>query len=194
MSPNSKHQSTPTPTPILTLDSFTSFLMSADNSAFTDQYSKVWHDMTRPLSDYFIASSHNTYLVGHQLVGVSTIEGYIRALLHSCRSVEVDIYDGDVEPMVFHGKTLTSKVSLREVCQAIGKYGFVASVYPIVISAEMHCTLPMQELVVEIMVDVFGDALVRVGVSEHTRVDVLPSPEELKGKILFKVRFLLWFS
>ena len=73
---------------VMTLDSFTSFLMSADNSAFLDQHGKVVHDMTRPLSDYFISSSHNTYLVGHQLVGVSTIEGYIRALLHSCRSVE----------------------------------------------------------------------------------------------------------
>jgi phosphatidylinositol phospholipase C delta len=72
----------------LTLNGFSAFLLSADNSAFTDQHGKIWHDMTRPLSEYFISTSHNTYLVGHQLVGVSTIEGYIRALLHSCRSVE----------------------------------------------------------------------------------------------------------
>ena len=72
----------------ISLAGFTSFLLSSENSPFTDYHGKVWHDMTRPLSEYYISSSHNTYLVGHQLVGVSTIEGYIRALLHSCRSVE----------------------------------------------------------------------------------------------------------
>lgn len=72
----------------MTSESFASFLMSHDNSVFMDQQNKITHDMTRPLSDYYISSSHNTYLVGHQLVGESTIEGYIRALLLSCRSVE----------------------------------------------------------------------------------------------------------
>lgn len=174
----------------LSLDAFTSFLLSADNAAFLDQHGKVWHDMTKPLSDYYIASSHNTYLVGHQLVGVSTIEGYIRALLHSCRSVEIDIYDGDSEPMVFHGKSFTSKVPLRQVCHAIIKYGFVASPYPIIISAEMHCSVPQQDMIAEILVEVFGDALVRVGagLGAKPKVEVLPSPEELKGKILFKTK------
>lgn len=73
---------------VMSLDGFSSFLLSSDNSSFIDQQGKIWHDMTRPLSDYFISSSHNTYLTGNQLVGSSTIEGYIRALLHSCRSVE----------------------------------------------------------------------------------------------------------
>ena len=71
-----------------TLSSFTSFLLSSDNSPFPRSESSVHHDMTRPLAEYFISSSHNTYLVGHQLVGDSTVEGYIRALLHGCRSVE----------------------------------------------------------------------------------------------------------
>lgn len=70
------------------LQDFTKFLFSNENTAFVEQDLPIWQDMSLPISDYYISSSHNTYLVGHQLVGVSTIEGYIRALLHSCRSVE----------------------------------------------------------------------------------------------------------
>lgn len=73
---------------IMKLSGFTAFLLSLDNSVFADQHGRTYHDMSRPLPEYFISSSHNTYLIGHQLVGESTIEGYIRALLHSCRSVE----------------------------------------------------------------------------------------------------------
>lgn len=40
--------------------------------------------------DTYNSSSHDAYLVGHQLAGVSAIEGYIRAHLH--RSVERESY------------------------------------------------------------------------------------------------------
>lgn len=175
----------------MSLDGFTSFLLSSDNSAFIEQQGKVWHDMTRPLSEYLISSSHNTYLIGHQLVGSSTIEGYIRALLHSCRSVEIDVYDGDNEPMIYHGKTFTSKVAVREVCEAIAKYAFVTSPYPVIISAEIHCSVPQQEMMVEVMRDVFQDALVSAPVEGRMTLESLPSPEHLKGKVLLKVDFLL---
>ncbi|KAH9903290.1 1-phosphatidylinositol-4,5-bisphosphate phosphodiesterase 1 [Cubamyces lactineus] len=192
-SPSANTAATPAPSVdsvTMSLSGFTAFLLSADNSAFADQHGRIYHDMTRPLPEYYISSSHNTYLVGHQLVGESTIEGYIRALLHSCRSVELDIYDGDVEPVVYHGKTLTSKVSVRDACIAIAKYAFVASPYPIIISAEIHCSVPQQEQLVTIMKEVFGDALVYAPVEGRPSIVELPSPEDLKGRVLLKAKNL----
>ncbi|KIJ69675.1 hypothetical protein HYDPIDRAFT_171707 [Hydnomerulius pinastri MD-312] len=174
----------------MSVDGFTAFLLSLDNSAFTDQNGSVNQPMTYPICDYFISSSHNTYLVGHQLVGDSTIEGYIRALLHSCRSVELDIYDGENGPMVFHGKTLTSKVPVREVCEAIAKYAFVTSPYPIIISAEIHCSLPQQDMLASIMHEVFGEALVSAPIEGRETFEKLPSPEDLKGRVLLKAKNL----
>lgn len=181
--------------PILTLAGFTSFLMSSDNMPFTEKQGKIWQDMTRPMSEYYISSSHNTYLVGNQLVGDSTAEGYIRALLQGCRSVELDIWDGDKEPCVYHGKTLTSKVSVREISRAIAKYAFVASPYPVIISAEIHCNVEQQDMVADIMREEFGDVLVTGPLPgrEHELeqgVRDLPSPEELRGKILLKAKKL----
>ncbi|KAI0342489.1 PLC-like phosphodiesterase [Trametopsis cervina] len=173
-------------TGIMTSRGFTSFLLSPDNAVFKDEE----HDMTKPLPEYYISSSHNTYLVGHQLVGESTIEGYIRALLHSCRSVELDIYDGESEPVIYHGKTLTTRIPLRDICQAIMRYAFVTSPYPIIISAEVHCGLTQQALIASIMRDVFGDALVEAPVEGRPRIETLPSPEDLKGRVLLKAKNL----
>ena len=73
---------------VWTLDSLTEFLLSSENSQIPAQ------DMSRPLPDYFISSSHNTYLVGEQWRGESTVEGYIRVLLAKCRCVESEPSSG----------------------------------------------------------------------------------------------------
>jgi phosphatidylinositol phospholipase C delta len=99
----------------------------------------------------------------------------------------VDIYDGDHEPMIYHGNTLTSKVSLRDVCQAIAKYSFVTSPYPVLISAEVHCGIAQQDKIVDIMVEVFGNAIVQAPVEGRPKIEALPSPEDLKNKFLLKV-------
>lgn len=70
------------------------------------------------------------------------------------------------------------------------KYGFVASPYPIIISAEVHCGLVQQDMLVSIMKNVFGDALVSAPVDGRPKIDFLPSPEDLKGRVLLKAKNL----
>jgi phosphatidylinositol phospholipase C delta len=92
--------------------------------------------------------------------------------------------------MIYHGRTLTSKVSVREVCEAIMKYAFVASPYPIIISAEIHCGVAQQDMLAKIMKGVFGEALVSAPVDGRPKIDVLPSPDDLKGRVLLKAKNL----
>ncbi|XP_063613187.1 1-phosphatidylinositol 4,5-bisphosphate phosphodiesterase epsilon-1-like, partial [Penaeus indicus] len=62
---------------LLSFEGFARFMMDEDNYAFLDERSVPdENDMTLPLSNYYIASSHNTYLTGHQLKGESSVELY----------------------------------------------------------------------------------------------------------------------
>lgn len=40
-------------------------------------------DLAHPLSNYFISSSHNTYLTGHQLYGKANVDGYKNVSSHN---------------------------------------------------------------------------------------------------------------
>lgn len=109
-------------------------------------------DRNHPLTEYFISSSHNTYLMAHQLYGSSSAVAYETALKAGSRCVEIDAWDNDEnkdEPKVTHGYTLTSSIPFRSVCETLRdvydremaepmlESGYRAA--PILLSLENHC-------------------------------------------------------
>uniref|UniRef100_A0A8C5DPS4 Phosphoinositide phospholipase C n=1 Tax=Gouania willdenowi TaxID=441366 RepID=A0A8C5DPS4_GOUWI len=170
----------------MTKDGFLMYLHHDDGSILNPAHKPVYQDMSQPLNHYYISSSHNTYLMEDQVKGPSSTEAYIRALMKSCRCVELDCWDGDNgEPVIYHGYTMTSKVLFREVIQAIKDYAFKTSEYPVILSLENHCTLEQQKLMAHYLISILGEALLSKPLG-YTIPTNFPSPEELKGKFLIK--------
>ncbi|XP_049605446.1 1-phosphatidylinositol 4,5-bisphosphate phosphodiesterase delta-1a isoform X1 [Syngnathus scovelli] len=175
---------------LMTKDGFQMFLQHEDSDIFNPAYKNVYQDMTQPLNHYYISSSHNTYLTHDQLKGPSSTEAYIRALMKSCRCVELDIWDGpNGEPIIYHGYTLTSKILFRDVIKVIKDYAFKTSDYPVILSLENHCSVDQQKLMAHYIVSILGDALVNKPLGKVIPT-TFPSPEELKGKFLIKGKCL----
>ncbi|MED6235107.1 1-phosphatidylinositol 4,5-bisphosphate phosphodiesterase delta-4 [Ataeniobius toweri] len=172
----------------MTFDGFLMYLGSAEGSIFSPQCRGIFQDMSQPLCHYFISSSHNTYLMEDQLRGQSSVEGYIRALNRGCRCVEVDCWDGaNGEPIVYHGHTFTSKILFKDVVNALGKYAFKVSEYPVILSIENHCSVDQQRVMAQHLKHILGDKLLKGMLDSRAPVG-LPTPEELKGKILLKAK------
>ncbi|TRY92504.1 hypothetical protein DNTS_028203, partial [Danionella cerebrum] len=180
---------------LLSFDGFCRFLMSYENApVFLDRL-EVYQDMDHPLSHYFINSSHNTYLTGRQFGGRSTVEMYRQVLLTGCRCVELDCWDGkgeDQEPIITHGKAMCTDVLFKDVIQGIKETAFLTSEYPVILSFENHCTRYQQYKLARYCEDIFGDLLLKQPLEDFPMEPgcPLPSPNDLKGKILIKNRRL----
>ncbi|KAI9903712.1 hypothetical protein N3K66_000241 [Trichothecium roseum] len=133
-----------------------------------------------PLPEYYVSSSHNTYLLAHQLYGESCASGYETALRTGSRCVEIDAWDDSdnpLEPKVTHGFTLTSHISFRDVCQTIRRvfeeeYEEAAKTpghtpAPVLLSLENHCGAVGQQRLVDIMKEEFGPWLLSEAVREE---------------------------
>lgn len=109
---------------------------------------------------------------------------------------------------------MTSKIKFKDVVKAINEHAFITSElvihnthiqlsscnvnvtfsnliciscgrYPVVLSIEEHCDIKQQKMMAQILRDVFQDKLLTEPLEPEA--DDLPSPNQLKGKIIIKV-------
>ncbi|KER29101.1 hypothetical protein T265_13445, partial [Opisthorchis viverrini] len=116
--------------------------------------------MSQPITHYYLASSHKTFLLEDQLTGPCSIEGYRRALLSGCRYIEMEIYDGhDGYPVVRRANSRPPGIPIQVVLETISGLAFHRSDYPLIISVEHFLSHTQQVTLATMLRCCFGPRL-----------------------------------
>ena len=136
------------------------------------------------LVDYYINSSHNTYLKGHQLKGLSDPKMYAFAVLKGFRLVELDCYNGQGDDIIItHGYTLVTKLKVEDILKELKENSFKNSPYPVILSIENHLDKKHQQILAER----FKQYLVDLYIFPYdSPPKTIPTLEELKYKFIIK--------
>lgn len=168
----------------ISFNEFCTFMFSKFNSLFDPNKKHRYQKMNLPISKYFVSSSHNTYLVGHQLYGKSGLEGYQRAVEMGFRCLEIDCWDGGKgEPVVTHGRTLTKNYSFKKIIKFLSEIAFKNNKYPLILSLEMHCNAKQRDKIAYYIIEYFKE---RLFVLKENTIHKEYTVADLIGKVLIK--------
>uniref|UniRef100_A0A8C7MER5 Phosphoinositide phospholipase C n=1 Tax=Oncorhynchus kisutch TaxID=8019 RepID=A0A8C7MER5_ONCKI len=157
---------------LLALDGFSRYLQSPECQLFDVEHQAVCQDMSLPLSHYYISTSYRSYLLDDQVHGRADLGGLTRALQAGCRCLELGVTDGpEGEPLL----------------GVVNKYAFLTSPYPLLLYLCQRCSPSQQRTLAQHLRKVFSTRLYTpeaLPVSLGGRATTLPSPEQLKGRVL----------
>ena len=146
-------------------------------------------DMDHPMTDYFVNSSHNTYLEGNQIIGTTSISMYRYVLDNGTRFVDLDTFDGkeneENEPVITHWHFPVGSIPFKETLIEIKNSAFLKNEYPVILSLENHCGDECQEKMKNYFLQIIGRENLYI-LDNDTPPLLYPSPNELKKKFIIK--------
>lgn len=101
-------------------------MRSPAGDIFNPEHNQVNQDMTQALNNYFISTSHNTYLSGDQLLSQSRVEMYAYVLQAGCRCVEGESLQNQTFDVSQHWAQVSHRLfvlSLRTLSGLLGRAG-----------------------------------------------------------------------
>jgi len=161
--------------------------------------------LSKPLHEFIISTSHNTYVPCNQNADIASMESIKRTLRMGGRAIELDVYaknsggntDDDFTPVVAHGiqkstgDVFTTNYLLFEDCiETLATFGLLTS-DPLFIILEINTNsmIPVQRKMKEIILKKFGDKLLdsTYKLNSPNRKYFINEPI---GKLLNKVIFI----
>ena len=168
----------------LDIREFNNMLNSTSLSVYKFDKFRKEIEMDKPLTDYFINSTHNTYITGHQLTGTSSKKMYSLSLLEGYRLVELDCYNGEGDDIIItHGYTLVSKLKLDDILHELKSSAFINSTMPVILSIENHLDEYHQNIMAKKFKEIIKDLYI---FPFDTIPNHLPTLRELQNKFIIK--------
>ena len=168
----------------LNLREFNNMLNSRPLTVYKIDKFRAEIDLDKPLTDYFINSTHNTYITGHQLAGASSIKMYSLSLLEGYRLVELDCYNGNGDEIIItHGYTLVSKLNLDDILHELKSSAFIYSSMPVILSVENHLDEYHQNIMAKKFKEILKDLYI---FPSDYKPNHLPTLRELQNKFIIK--------
>ena len=63
--------------------------------------------------------------------------------------------------MIYHGRTLTTKIQFVDVVKCIKEHAFATSQYPVILSIENHCSVKQQKFMANVFEEILGGKIFR---------------------------------
>ena len=157
------------------------------NNVFNKEKILRNQDMDHPITDYFVNSSHNTYLEGNQIYGSTSTRMYPYVFDNGTRFVDLDTYDNREgnEPIITHWHFPVGSITFKDALISIKNSAFQKNEYPVILSLENHCGDACQEKMHNYFLSIIGRENLYILDSKIPPLQ-FPSPNQLKKKFIIK--------